>query len=348
VTTRSPGVSMTRWLWEGRDPGAQLARLLLFPLSAMYYVVMVARGLAYRWGWRRVQSLGLPTVAVGNLTVGGAGKTPIASWIADWLLRRGSRPAILLRGYGGDEPLVHARLVPQAIIQANADRVRGAALARAAGAETLVLDDAFQTLGVARDVNLALVAVEQLRFAPWPLPAGPWREGWSALGRAHGIIVTRKQESSARAVDLAERLERRWPGRPVGVVHLALTGLEGLRSGRLAPDGLLQGQRVLAAVGVADPDSFAAQLRERAGTVQLVAYQDHHAYSDVDVAALLNAAATTDYLVVTEKDAVKLRPRWPADAQEPLVARLGVQWERGQQAFEALLSTLTDSSTPVI
>src|SRR4029077_17671057 len=142
---------------------------------------------------RSVQSLSLPTVAVGNLTVGGAGKTPIAAWIADWLLRHRARPAILLRGYGGDEPLVHARLVPQAIIQANPDRGRGAALARGAGADVLVLDDAYQALGVSRDLNLALVAVEQLRYAPWPLPAGPWREGWSALNRANGIIVTRKR-----------------------------------------------------------------------------------------------------------------------------------------------------------
>ena len=325
-----------------------MVRLLLLPLAGLYRAAMLCRAAAYRWGWRPAASLSLPTVAVGNLTVGGAGKTPVAAWIADWLLRHGSRPAILLRGYGGDEPLVHARLVPNAIIQANPDRVRGAALARGAGAAVLVLDDAYQTLAVARNLDLALVSVEQLRYAPWPLPAGPWREGWSALNRAHGIIVTRKRESATRALDLADRLERRWPGRPVGVIHLALTGLEGLKSGRPAPAGALQGCRVLAAAGVADPDSFAAQLRERSGTVQLVAYQDHHAYSDADVAALLNAATTTDYVVVTEKDAVKLRPRWPAGAREPLVATLGVRWERGQQAFEALLSALTNSSTPAI
>jgi tetraacyldisaccharide 4'-kinase len=338
----------TRWLWESRAPGARAVRALLLPLAGLYHVVMLVRAAAYRRHWPAVRSLSLPTVAVGNLTVGGAGKTPIASWIADWLLRRGARPAILLRGYGGDEPLVHARLVPKAIIQANPDRVRGAALARDAGADVLVLDDAYQTLSVSRSLNLALVAVEQLRYSPWPLPAGPWREGWGALSRADGIIVTRKRESAAAAVSLSERLERQWPGRPIGIVHLALTGLEGLKSGRPAPDGALQGRRVLAAAGVADPDSFAAQLRERSGTVQLVAYQDHHAYSDADVAALLNAATTTDYVVVTEKDAVKLRPRWPAEAREPLVATLGVRWERGQQAFETLLSTLTEPSTPVI
>jgi len=337
-----------RWLWGSRGAAARIARALLLPFAALYGLVMVVRAGCYRLGWLPVAALPLPAVAVGNLTVGGTGKTPVSAWIAEWLLRAGVRPAILLRGYGGDEPLVHARLVPGADVQANPDRVRGAGRAREAGAGALVLDDAFQLLSVRRDLNLALVAAEQLDYSPWLLPAGPWREGWGALRRADGIIVTRKRASPAATAALADRLAARWPGKPVGVVHLALTGFGSLRTGRVLPEGALQGKRVLAAAGVADPDSFAAQLRERAAAVQLVAYQDHHAYSDADVAVLLNAAATTDYVVVTEKDAVKLRPRWPADAREPLVAVLGVRWERGQHAIEVLLSTLTDSSTPVI
>ena len=200
------------------------------------------------------------------------------------------------------------------------------------------------------------MAVEHLSYSPFPLPAGPWREGWGALGRADGIIVTRKREPADQAAAFADRLTKVWPRTPIGVVHLALTGFQGLRSGRAVAEDVLTGRRLLAAAGVADPHSFAAQLEERSGrsgAVQLVTYQDHHPFSDADVAALLNAAATADYVVVTEKDAVKLRPRWPADAREPLVATLGVRWERGQDAFEALLSRLltgtrssTDPSTP--
>lgn len=345
-----------RWLWAGRGPGARLARVLLLPLSALYGAVMLLREALYRSGRRRVTPLPLPAVAVGNLTVGGAGKTPVAAWIAQWLLDAGAHPAILLRGYGGDEPLVHARLVPGALVQANPDRPRGAELARGAGADTLVLDDAYQTLAVGRDLNLALVAVEHLDYAPWLLPAGPWREGWGALGRADGIIVTRKHASPEAAAALADRIARRWPRTPVGIVHLVLTGFSALRSGRPAPEGALAGRRVVAAAGVADPEAFAAQLREQAGTVQLVAYQDHHAYDDADVATLLSAGAGADYVVVTEKDAVKLRPRWPADAREPLVAALGVRWERGREAVAGLLSSRmsrpprssTDPSTTVI
>ena len=316
---------------------------------------MLARAALYRWGWRRVTRLRLPAVAVGNLTVGGAGKTPVSAWIAAWLVQTGARPGILLRGYGADEPLVHARLVPSALVQANPDRERGAELAREAGADTLVLDDAYQTLAVGRDVNLALVAVEHLDYAPWLLPAGPWRETWGALSRADGIVVTRKRAPAQAAAALAEELAQGRPGVPLGVVHLALTGFSELRSGHPVPVDGLNGRRVLAAAGIADPESFADQLRELSGTVQLVAYQDHHRYTEADVAGLLSAAAAVDYVVVTEKDAVKLRPRWPADAREPLVAALGVRWERGQGAIEALLSarlrrprSSTDPSTTTL
>jgi tetraacyldisaccharide 4'-kinase len=343
--------SFIRWLWEGGSVTSWIGRVALLPFAILYAAVMRIREIAYRHGWRKTSSLSLRSIAVGNLTVGGTGKTPVTAWLADWFLRHGAKPAILLRGYGNDEPLVHARLVPRAVVQANPDRQAGAAAAARAGAGLLVMDDAFQNLRIRRDIDLVLVAVEHLAYSPFPLPAGPWREGWHALGRADGIIVTRKRESARNAAALADRVAQRWPKTPVGIVHLAISGFEGLRSGQALAAETLAGRRLLAAAGIADPHSFAAQLRERAGksgAVQLVTYQDHHAYSDRDVAALLNAAATADYVVVTEKDAVKLRSRWPAEAREPLVATLGVQWERGQEAFEALLSTLINSSTPAI
>lgn len=342
---------VVRWLWEGGSVTSWIGRTALLPFAVLYRTLMWIRALAYGHGWLNASSLPLRSIAVGNLTVGGTGKTPVAAWLANWFLRRGARPAILLRGYGDDEPLVHARLAPKAVVQANPDRQAGATAAARAGADILVLDDAFQTLRIRRDIDLVLVAVEHLAYSPFPLPAGPWREGWSALGRADGVIVTRKRGSAEHAAALADRIAKRWPKTPVGIVHLAISGFEGLRSGQTLAGEPLAGRRLLAAAGIADPHSFAAQLQERTGTtgaVQLVTYQDHHAYSDSDVAALLNAATTADYVVVTEKDAVKLRPRWPVEAREPLVATLGVQWERGQEAFEALLSTLTNSSTPAI
>src|SRR5439155_1685955 len=160
--------------------------------------------------------LPLPAVAVGNLSVGGTGKTPLAAWIARRYAGRGRVPGILLRGYGGGAPLVHRRLAPDAVGVAEPNRVAGAGRARAAGADILVLDDAFQLLSVARDLNIAVVSAESIAGSPWPLPAGPWRERWDALAGADGIVVTRKRVPAAVADRLADGLAQ---PRPVAEGH---------------------------------------------------------------------------------------------------------------------------------
>ncbi len=316
---------VVRWVWGGA-PAARLARLPLLPLAAAYWAVQ--RGRAARRGRAPVR-LALPAIAVGNLSVGGTGKTPLAAWVAAYCAARGCTPGILLRGYGGDEPLVHRRLVPGAVVVANPDRVAGAEAARARGARVLVLDDAYQLVGVARDLNICVVSAESLEGSSWVLPAGPWREGWAALGRAQLVVITRKRATAGAAALLADRVARQWPGLPVAIARLALSHLEGMRSGARRELALLAGRRVVAVCGVADPGSFAAQLRAAGASVRLLAYGDHHPYRARDVARLVRAAAGADYVVVTEKDAVKLRPGWPGDVPEPLVAVLEVRWERG-------------------
>jgi len=128
------GARVVRWLW-GSAPAARLARLPLLPLAGLYWVAMKLRAAGRARGGVR---LPLPTIAVGNLSVGGTGKTPLASWIAGYCAAQGRRPGVLLRGYGGDEQLVHQRLAPDAIVVANPDRVAGARVALAAGADVLV------------------------------------------------------------------------------------------------------------------------------------------------------------------------------------------------------------------
>jgi tetraacyldisaccharide 4'-kinase len=338
------GARVVRWLW-GTAPAARLARLALLPLAGLYWVAMKRR--AARLARRGVR-LPLPTIAVGNLSVGGTGKTPLASWIARYCAARGRRPGILLRGYGGDEERVHRRLAPEAVVVANPDRVAGARAARAAGADVLVLDDGYQLLEVARDLNVVVVSAESGAGSPWPLPAGPWRERWGALERADLIVVTRKHAPAALANRLADRLARTvrqvesgggagaGAGRepPIAIAWLAIERLDGMRSGTPQALDSLMGRRVLAAAGIADPESFGAQLEAAGADVQLLAYQDHHPYHQADLERLVRAAAGGDYVVVTEKDAVKLRERWPAEVAQPLVAVLGVRWERNGRALE--------------
>jgi tetraacyldisaccharide 4'-kinase len=290
-----------------------------------------------------VHDLPLPAVAVGNLTVGGSGKTPIAIWIARHYAARGIRPGILLRGYGNDETLVHQHSVPEAVVVADPDRVAGAERALANGAQVLVLDDAYQRLDVHRDLNVLVMSAETTRAVRWPLPAGPWREGWDALERADAVVVTRKRATPEAARELARALAGRVQG-PVAIAHLGLGTLEGLVSGTRRPASTLAGKRVVAASGIADPDAFVAQTKATGAAVQVATWKDHHDYRDEDVAWLAHAARRADHVVITQKDAVKLRDRWPAAVPEPLVALLDLTWEEGGERIAAVLDAAV---TPV-
>ncbi|TLY55622.1 MAG: tetraacyldisaccharide 4'-kinase [Gemmatimonadetes bacterium] len=331
-----------QWIW-GDSGGARVARIPLIPLAGLYWVVMKVRATRRRDAAR----LPLPAIAVGNLSVGGTGKTPLAAWIAEYCAARGRTAAILLRGYGGDEPLVHRRLAPRAVVVANPDRVAAAGVARAQGAQICVLDDAYQLTGVARDLNIAVVSAESAAGSPWPLPAGPWRERWDALDRADLIVVTRKRASAGAAAAVADGLARSRPRVPACIAALELSHLEGMRSAAHHELDILAGRGVVAAAGIADPLSFGAQLRAAGAIVQLVAYQDHHPYAPADVERLARAARGGDYVVVTEKDAVKLRARWPGAVPEPLVAVLAVRWERNGRVLEqAVDSVLGRAAAP--
>jgi tetraacyldisaccharide 4'-kinase len=332
-----------RWLWTSRRPDARLARLALLPASGLWRLAMDTRRLAYRRGWLATRDLPLPSVGVGNLTVGGSGKTPIAIWIARHYVARGVRPGILLRGYGNDETLVHQHSVPEAVVVADPDRVAGAERALANGAQVLVLDDAYQRLDVHRDLNVLVMSAETTRAVRWPLPAGPWREGWDALDRADAVIVTRKRATPEAAQALARQVEGRVRG-PVAIAHLGLGTLEGLVSGTRRPAETLAGKRVVAASGIADPDAFVAQTKATGAAVQVATWKDHHDYRDEDVAWLAHAAHRADHVVITQKDAVKLRDRWPAAVPEPLVALLDLSWEEGGDAIAAVLDAVV---TPV-
>lgn len=337
---RTLAFGLTRWLWWDRGPFARLSRAALLPFGFGYRAAVIGRAWAYRRGWLATRRLPLPAVAVGNLTVGGTGKTPVAAWIAARFAAQGIRPGVLLRGHGRDEHLVHQRLVPGAVVVPNPDRIAGGRQAQAAGAAILVLDDAFQRLDVACDLNVALLAAEQAAASLWPLPAGPWREGLAALRRASFIVITRRRASDNEAAEVARRVARRWGGIPVAVARLRLGHLEGMITGRPAPLATLAGRRVVAAAGVADPGSFAAQLDAHGADVELWGYPDHHAYAPRDVARLVGATGEVEHVVVTEKDAVKLRTSWPADAPEPLVAVLDVEWELNGDVLEAALTAL--------
>jgi tetraacyldisaccharide 4'-kinase len=343
VRRRGDPHRLIRWLWTSRRLDARLARAALLPLAAIWRAGMYGRQVAYARRWLPVHDLPLPSVAVGNLTVGGSGKTPLAVWIAQHFAERGLVPGILLRGYGRDEALVHARAVPSAHVVVDPDRSAAADRALARGAQVLVLDDAYQRLDLRPDMNVLVVSAETTRAVRWPLPAGPWREGWEALGRADALVITRKRAGFDVASGLAAEIGPRVKG-PVAIAHLGLARLEGLLTGLAVEPGELAGRRVVAASAIADPEAFVGQVKATGAAVQVATWKDHHEYTGEDIGWLAHAARRADHLVVTEKDAVKLRDHWPIDAPEPLVAVLDVTWEDGGDAFRAALDVVV---TPV-
>jgi tetraacyldisaccharide 4'-kinase len=333
---------LIRWLWTSRRIDAKLARMAMLPLSALWWSWNRVRRLAYTRGWLPVHDLPLPAVAVGNLTVGGSGKTPIAMWIAKYYSERGFAPGILLRGYGGgDEAKVHARNLPEAHVVSDPDRVAGAERALARGAKILVLDDAYQRLDLRPDLNVLVVSAETTRAVNWLLPAGPFREGWDALDRADAVIVTRKRATREAAEGLAADIRRQVSG-PVAIAHLGIARFEGLVSAKAMQPSMLSGRRVVAASAIADPEGFVAQTKATGAAVQVATWKDHHEYRQEDIAWLVHAARRADHVVITEKDAVKLRDQWPGDAPEPLVAVLDLTWEEGGDdiavALEAVIT----------
>jgi tetraacyldisaccharide 4'-kinase len=157
------------------------------------------------------------------------------------------------------------------------------------------------------------------------------------------VIVTRKRASPEAAHALAKEVEGRVQG-PVAIAHLGLRSLEGLVSGNRASATALAGKRVVAASGIADPDAFVAQVKRTGAAVQVATWKDHHDYRDEDVAWLAHAARRADHVVITQKDAVKLRDRWPQSVPEPLVAVLDLEWEEGGERLAAALDAVV---TPV-
>ena len=279
----------------------------------------------------------IAVASVGKLAVGGTGKTPVAAWIASMLRERGARPSIVMRGYGSDEPLVHARLNPGVPVFANPDRLAGVLAASAAGCDVAVLDDGFQHRRVRRDEDVVLVSADRWREPARLLPAGPWREPVASLSRASFVIVTRRAVSSGTSASLLAMLAPRSRRREGAVVLLSLGALHNVTTGEERPLSNLRNARVLAVSGIGDPRSFEAQLREAGARVAVREFPDHHVYGLSDAAALSRDAASVEYVVCTMKDAVKLAPLWPREGPSPWYVSLRCGIEVGGAELSALL-----------
>lgn len=336
----TPAASFRRWvprLWRGE--AGIVGRLLgpvLLSAELVFSMAVRTRNSLYDVEVLPHATATLPVISVGNLTVGGTGKTPITAWIASLLRRWGRRPGIVLRGYGADEIEVHRELNPAIPVFAAAERIQGATAAADAGCDCVLLDDGFQHRKLRRDLDIVLLAAEQWNVPRRLLPRGGWREPPSSLHRAGYVLITRKSASTEEARGIAAELSGRFPRLRVGIAHLAPTEVVPLMKDALVrrPLEALRGSRVLAVSSLADPRPFVDQLEEAGVDVELLAYPDHHEFTREEVERI-RARAAGRQLVVTRKEAVKLRRlAAPPDVQ---VLEQEVRMERGEAELEEIL-----------
>jgi tetraacyldisaccharide 4'-kinase len=319
------GEEYFRQLWDGKRECAvdRLFMALLTLPSLAYSLALRLRGSAYEAGLLPSFKLPRPVVAVGNLAVGGTGKTPMVAYLARWFMDRGKRVTVLSRGYGGslhgkiaivadgdtiqltpaeagDEPYLLARTVPGLSVVIGADRYGAGLLAlERLAPDILILDDGFQHLRLRRDLNLLLLDCAKPFGNGWTLPAGTLREPQTAIERADLVVFTRCNERKPPQVT----------GKPCCSASHRLTGFLPLAGGEPLPFSALKGLRGVAFAGIAQPASFFESLQgEGLELAAIQAFPDHCNYSGEEIETLckVKEASRADYLITTEKDAVKL------------------------------------------
>ncbi|MFL5479112.1 MAG: tetraacyldisaccharide 4'-kinase, partial [Gemmatimonadaceae bacterium] len=315
------------------------------PAELLYGAIVSGRGKLYDWGLFRSEEFSVPVLSVGNLTVGGTGKTPVSAWFARQFIERDIPPAIVLRGYGGDETIVHQRLNEGIPVIATPDRARGIREAIARGVSVVILDDAFQHRRARRDADVLLINADAWTGRPRLLPAGPWREPLRAARRATLAIVTRKVADRSAVENVTRALARAAPRIPVVSVQLVPAGVTSTSTGQLLPLHALEGADLTAIAAIAQPDAFFRQLTELGAIVRPHSFPDHHAFTEAEARWLAEQASNSDFVVCTLKDAVKLESLWPAEAGSLWYVSQRLRIEDGRQHIDRLIEDLSSSST---
>lgn len=342
--------------------GSAWPRPFLTPLAWACGLAVRARNRAYETGWLRVHRLPCRVIAVGNLALGGTGKTPMAIAVAQALQAAGRRAAILIRGYrgtagaevavvsdgervgmdarqAGDEAVLLARRLPGVPVIRGADRVAAGRLAMTQfGAQALVLDDGFQHRRIARDLDLLLLDARDPFAGGALVPAGRLREPAAAVARADLVILTRR--GRARDTRPARRALADLGAREILECDHAASGLVALESGAVEPASRLAGRRVFAFSGIGDPVTLAETLAALGAVIAGArAFRDHYAYRAQDLEDLARSAAQrgAEMAITTEKDAVRLGGLAPPRGLDLRVLQIGIAFPSGRERFEAAL-----------
>ncbi len=347
-------------MWERERLSGKIAWFLLLPFSCVFFIAVHIRNFLFSMNWRRALALERPVISIGNLTVGGTGKTPSCLWLAEELARRGLKVAVLSRGHKrnavqpvilcpkahgslisesaddvaavGDEPFMMARLYGQTV-GIGKERYRVAQeLMGKSEVDVFVLDDGFQHRQLKRDIDLVLLGSDS---TGWLLPSGPFREPRRALRRADYFLLTGTRENWKPLLDSVAN-GACFTG---ALEAVALIGFES-NQWKDHPLTLLYRSRILAVTGIANPDGFYRFIRDYEGEiVDILEFPDHHQYSSSDWQQINRAARGVDLIVTTEKDIVKL-VRFPFARNKLVALRVAMKVENGAVLIQAMLDRI--------
>lgn len=366
-------IAMHSWwvrrVWERKGLFGPVLWIFALPLSLLYGVGVCVRNLLYTW-CIPARKLPCAVVSVGNLTVGGTGKTPTTLWLARELGRRGYKVAILSRGYkgigkgpmlleppdskpvsfkqaeelpdAGDEPIMMARLFGQRVVVGKKRYQAASLLLRGADVDVFILDDGFQHRSLRRDLDLLLLGET---WKGWLLPAGPFREPKSSLHRANLFLITSEQ---GKWKSLLAGL----PGESIFSGSLRPHCLLTLDGGQWKeqPLALLDKSKILTVSAIANPLPFYRMIHDWGGEIgDVVEFPDHHSYSSKDWQRINRVGRNMDLIVTTEKDLLKLL-RFPFARGKLVALRVAMVVENGDLLIDAVEKAIRDkneaTSTP--
>jgi tetraacyldisaccharide 4'-kinase len=348
-----------RKVWAAQGLGGKLLWLSLLPASFLYSMAMQVRNALYAYGLMKSLHLGRPVVSVGNLTVGGTGKTPTCLWLAKELSDRGLRVGILSRGYrrkaavplvlqpkgeniaavedndiveAGDEPLMMARLYGQTVGVCKDRLVAASELLRKVNVDVFILDDGFQHRRVKRTVDLLLLGADA---SGWVLPAGPFRERRTNFRRADFLLST-AGNGAWNAVIARGRAN---PCFTAALCPIALIGLRA-RGCKEFPLTLLYRSKILTVTGIADPRGLYRLIHDWDGEiVETLEFPDHHCYTARDWQQINRMGRLVDLIITTEKDILKLA-RFPFAKDKLLALRVAMIVENGPALVGAIIEKI--------
>lgn len=302
---------------EARGIGPSVARVLLHALSIVYGAAMTVRNAAFDFGWKKSIVVEVPVIAIGNLTTGGTGKTPIVAAVVQLLQEAGQKPGIVSRGYRADstgqndEKKVLAVKCPDVPHEQNPDRVAASmTLIGEHGVSAIVLDDAFQHRRIYRKLNIVLIDATNPFGFGYLLPRGLLREAISGLQRADFVLITRAdsvaEDRMQQIRDRCLQQQDRLKDRMAEVSFQPTKFLCG--SGQSIGIEELPGKSAVVMTGIGNPDAFVLTC-ERLGMtiIETVFFPDHHHFTEKEVAEVSERASDSDaVLLTTVKDFVKI------------------------------------------